>query len=55
MKHVQACLSARNDVESSFHHCGGPAKLVQACLSAENTLNAVLNPEEVLLITCSPG
>ena len=55
MKHVQAFISARKDVESSFHDCGGPVKLVQACLCAENTLNAVLNAEEVLLSTCSPG
>ena len=32
MKHEQACLSAREDRESSFHRCGGPVKLVQACL-----------------------
>ena len=31
MKHVQACLSARKDLESNFNHCGGPVKLVQAC------------------------
>ena len=55
VKDVQACLSARQDVERSFHHCGGPVKLIQACLCAENTLNAVLNTEEVLLSTCSPG
>ena len=24
MKHVHACLSAREDRESSFHHCGNP-------------------------------
>ena len=23
MKHVEACLSAREDRESSFHSCGG--------------------------------
>ena len=34
MKHVQDCLSARKDLESSFHHCGSPMKLVQACLNA---------------------
>ena len=34
MKHVQACLCARKDLENSFHHCGGPVKLVQACLSS---------------------
>ena len=38
MKRVQACLSARKDVESSFHHCGSPVKLVQGCLYAGNTL-----------------
>ena len=30
MMHVQACLGARNDGESSFSHCGGLVKLVQA-------------------------
>ena len=34
MKHVQDGLSARKDLESSFHHCGSPMKLVQACLNA---------------------
>ena len=38
MKHVQACLSARKDGESSFLHCGGPVKLVQTCLCVGNTL-----------------
>ena len=42
MKHVQACLSARKDVESSFHHFEGPVKLVQACLCAANTLQCRL-------------
>ena len=32
MKHVQACRSAREDRESSFHHCGGPVRLMKACL-----------------------
>ena len=36
MKLVQACLCARKDLESGFHNCVGPVKLVQACLSAEN-------------------
>ena len=30
MKYVQASLSARKDVESSFHSCGRPVKFVQA-------------------------
>ena len=34
MKLVQACLCARKDRESSFHHCGDPVKLAEACLSA---------------------
>ena len=28
MKYVQAFLSARKDRQRSFHHCGGPVKLV---------------------------
>ena len=32
MKHVQACLRAREYRESSFHYCGGTVSLVQACL-----------------------
>ena len=34
MKLVQACLSVRKDLESGFHHCGGPVKHVQSCVSA---------------------
>ena len=37
MKHVQACLSAMEDRENSFHHCGGPVMLVQACLCEGRT------------------
>ena len=37
MKHVQACLSAREDRESSFHRCGGPVRFVQACLCVGKT------------------
>ena len=37
MNHVEACLSAREDRESSFHHCGRPVRLVQACLCAGMT------------------
>ena len=37
MKQVQACLSAREDRESIFHHCGGPVRLVQACLCVGKT------------------
>ena len=37
MKHVEACLSAREDRESSFHHGGGTLRLVQACLCVGKT------------------
>ena len=37
MKHVQACLSAMEDRESSFHLYGGPVRLVQACLCEGRT------------------
>ena len=48
MRLVQACLSARDVRESSFHHCGGPVRLVQACLCAGNPDQAVLTSEYVL-------
>ena len=34
MKHAQACLSAREDRESCFHHYIGPVRPVQACSGA---------------------
>ena len=37
MKHVEACLSAREDRESSFHRCAGTVRLVQACLCKGKT------------------
>ena len=38
MVHVEACLSAREDSESIFHHCAvRPVRLVQACLYVGNT------------------
>ena len=37
MKHVEACLSPREDLENGFHHCGGPVRLVKACLCARKT------------------
>ena len=48
MKYVQACLSVRDDRQSSFHHCGGPVWPVQAYLCAEHPDNAVLTSEKVL-------
>ena len=32
MKHVWACLSAKEDRESRFHYYGSPVRLVEACL-----------------------
>ena len=40
MKHVLICLTARNDRESSFYHCGDPVKLVQAVLRARKYLES---------------
>ena len=37
MKHVQARLRFRKELQSSLHHCGGPVCLVQACLYAGKT------------------
>ena len=37
MQHVQACLSARRDRESSFHYGGSTVEHVQACLYAAKT------------------
>ena len=37
MKLLQACSSVRKELEGSFHHCGGPVRLVQACLCAGKT------------------
>ena len=36
MEHLEACLSARGDPESSFHDCGRSVRLVQACLYVGN-------------------
>ena len=38
MNHVYACLSAREDRESSFHRFRGPVRLVQACLYADKAV-----------------
>ena len=44
MKHVEACLSARDDRESNFHRCGSPVRLVQACLCAGNLIKQFSPP-----------
>ena len=48
MKHVPACLSAREDRESSFHCCGCPMMLMQPVYVQERPDNAVLTYEAVL-------
>ena len=40
MIQVQAGLSASEDLESSFYHCGSPVKLVHACLSTRKELES---------------
>ena len=37
MKHVEASVSASEDREGSFDHCGSTVRLVQACLCAGKT------------------
>ena len=37
MKHMEACLSDREDRESSIHRCGGTVRSVQACLCTGKT------------------
>ena len=44
MKHVHPCLTARNDRESSFHHCGGPVKLVQTCFKYQERTRKLFSP-----------
>ena len=48
MKHVVACLSSRNDRESSFHRCGGRESLVQASFCVGHPCKAVLISEAML-------
>ena len=48
MMHVEACLSPRDDRESSFYRCGGCESLLQTCLCAGNHCKAVLTSEEML-------
>ena len=48
MKHVHPCLTARNDQESSFHHCGSPVKLVQAGLRVRRNLETAFTTLEAL-------
>ena len=43
MKHVQACLSAKEDREGSLHHCGGSVRLVLTRLCAGKTWQSRFN------------
>ena len=43
MKHVEASLSAREDRENSFHHCGDSVMLVKACLCARKSSQSRFN------------
>ena len=52
MKHVQTCLSDREDRASCFHHCGRPVRLLQTCICAGNPDKGVLTSEELLSSTC---
>ena len=55
MKHVEACLSAKEDLEGSVYHLQGPVRLVQACLRNEITLQSCLNHQGVVVkqvLTC---
>ena len=36
MKLVQSSLNVRKDLESSFHHCGGPMKLIHTSLRVKD-------------------
>ena len=53
MKHVQACLSAREDRESNFLPCWVPVSIVQAWLCGGQPDNAVLISEGALRSTYS--
>ena len=52
MKHVRACLRAREYRESSFHHCGGTVSLVQACL-CEGKTRFILRGSAVMHVEAS--
>ena len=48
MNHVEACLSAIEDRESSFNHFGSTMRLVQPVYVRETLDNAVLTSEGML-------
>ena len=41
MKHVQACLSAKKDGESSFHYCEGREQFSSLCMCEKAILITV--------------
>ena len=54
MMHVQACLGARNDGESSFSHCGGLMKLVQAFVFVQERSRKQFSSPWRCFDTCRP-
>ena len=44
MKHLQTCLSAREDRECSFYHCGGPVRPCKPVYVRERPDYDVLRP-----------
>ena len=48
MKLKQACLTARNDGESCFHHCGGLGSSCRLVLVPAKIEKAVFTTVEVL-------
>ena len=55
MRLVQVSLCARKDVESSFHGCGRPVKLVQASVSAREDQFMSTTPIFSVTIVFSPS
>ena len=52
---LQASLSVRKYQKGSFHHCGGPVKLVKACSRGRNDLQSTFHHSGVpvkLVQTC---
>ena len=37
---MPACLCISGDIESNFHHCGGPVKLVQVTLGVRKDVES---------------
>ena len=48
VKLVQACISVRKDLESSYHHSGSLVRLVKSVYEPEKTYKAVFTTVEAL-------